>query len=142
VASLKQKGAVALPDAQLRALIVGKSIWMQNTVTGGMFQAVFQEDGRYIVYNVGKSALLPSVTGNVVQNGYLGTTSGYSIQNGQIVTSVADSPYTMTIYKAGDTYYAARSNEFGYANYQILPKPPNNLVNLGKGESQEPGAAD
>jgi hypothetical protein len=142
VASLKQKGAVALTDAQLRALIVGKSIWMQNTVTGGMFQAVFQEDGRYIVYNVGKSALLPSVTGNVVQNGYLGTTSGYSIQNGQIVTSVADSPYTMTIYKAGDTYYAARSNEFGYANYQILPKPPNNLVNLGKGESQEPGAAD
>jgi hypothetical protein len=142
VASLKQKGAMALTDAQLRVLIVGKSIWMQNTVTGGMFQAVFQEDGRYIVYNVGKSALLPSVTGNVVQNGYLGTTSGYSIQNGQIVTSVADSPYTMTIYKAGDTYYGARSNEFGYANYQILAKPPNNLVNLGKGETQEPGAAD
>jgi hypothetical protein len=142
VASLQQKGAAPLTDAELQALIVGKSIWMRNTVTGGMFQAVFQKDGRYVIYNVGKGALLPSVTGNVVQNGYLGTTSGYSIQNGQIVTSVADSPYTMTIYKAGDTYYGARSNEFGYANYQIMPKPPNNLVNLGKGESQEPGAAD
>jgi hypothetical protein len=142
VASLQQKGAAPLTDAELQALIVGKSIWMRNTVTGGMFQAVFQKDGRYVIYNVGKSALLPSVTGNVVQNGYLGTTSGYSIQNGQIVTSVADSPYTMTIYKAGDAYYGVRSNEFGYANYQIMSKAPNNLVNLGKGESQEPGAAD
>ena len=29
----------------------------------------------------------------------------------------------MTIYKLGDTYYGARSNEFGYANYEIIPSP-------------------
>ena len=27
------------------------------------------------------------------------------------------------IYKLGDTYYGARSNEFGYANYEIIPSP-------------------
>jgi hypothetical protein len=29
----------------------------------------------------------------------------------------------LTFYKLGDTYYAARSNEFGYANYEIVPDP-------------------
>jgi predicted transcriptional regulator len=29
----------------------------------------------------------------------------------------------LTFYKLGDTYYAARSNEFGYANYEIIPAP-------------------
>lgn len=32
-------------------------------------------------------------------------------------------PYSMAIYKLGDTYYGARSNEFGYANYEIIPYP-------------------
>ena len=33
-------------------------------------------------------------------------------------------PYAVTFYKLGDTYYGARSNEFGYANYEIIPPPP------------------
>ena len=28
-----------------------------------------------------------------------------------------------TFYKVGETYYAARSNEFGFANYEIVPAP-------------------
>jgi hypothetical protein len=27
------------------------------------------------------------------------------------------------VYKLGDTYYGARSNEFGYANYEMIPTP-------------------
>jgi len=27
------------------------------------------------------------------------------------------------VYKLGETYYAARSNEFGYANYEVIPTP-------------------
>ena len=27
----------------------------------------------------------------------------------------------MTVYKLGDKYLAARSNEFGYANYEVEP---------------------
>src|SRR5262245_19796426 len=34
VADLKKHGAAALTDAQLKALVVGKSIWLRKTVTG------------------------------------------------------------------------------------------------------------
>jgi hypothetical protein len=27
----------------------------------------------------------------------------------------------LTVYKMGDKYFGARSNEFGYANYEIVP---------------------
>ena len=30
-------------------------------------------------------------------------------------------PFEITVYKLGDKYYGARSNEFGYANYEIIP---------------------
>jgi hypothetical protein len=29
----------------------------------------------------------------------------------------------VAIYKLGNTYYGARSNEFGFANYEIIPAP-------------------
>ena len=32
----------------------------------------------------------------------------------------------------GDQYVAARSNEFGYANYEMMPKAPVNLLDLGR----------
>ena len=40
-----------------------------------------------------------------------------------MVTIVSQDPFALTIYKLGDTYYGARSNEFGYANYEIIPDP-------------------
>jgi len=27
------------------------------------------------------------------------------------------------VYKLGETYYAAHSNEFGYAHYEVIPTP-------------------
>ncbi len=36
------------------------------------------------------------------------------------------------MYKLGDTYYAARSTEFGYVNYEIVPKPSELLPLIGK----------
>ena len=36
---------------------------------------------------------------------------------------MSQDPYSFTFYKVGDTYYGARSNEFGYANYEIIPAP-------------------
>ena len=40
-----------------------------------------------------------------------------------MITKVAQDPYSVAIYKLGDTYYGARSNEFGYANYEMIPSP-------------------
>ena len=41
---------------------------------------------------------------------------------------IANTPIEMAVYKVGDSYYGARSNEFGYANYELLVHGPQNLV--------------
>ena len=64
-----------------------------------------------------------AVIGNVERDGYQGTTSPYKIEDGKLITFVSQDPYALTFYKLGDTTYAARSNEFGYANYEIVPDP-------------------
>ena len=61
--------------------------------------------------------------GNLVRDGYQGTTTPYKIEGGKLVTNISQDPFSVTIYKLGDTYYGARSNEFGYANYEIIPTP-------------------
>ena len=42
---LKKQGAVALNDTQLKALIVGKSPWLQNNVTGTKFRITYSASG-------------------------------------------------------------------------------------------------
>ena len=41
----------------------------------------------------------------------------------KLITFISQDPYAFTLYKLGETYYGARSNEFGYANYQMIPTP-------------------
>src|SRR5271166_3125553 len=123
VADLKAKGATALGDAQLKALIVGKAYWVRNNASGEQFSVSYTPDGDMNVWHVGNSAAIPSYVGNPLRNGYQGITTPYKIEGGKVITKVAQDPYSMTIYKLGDTYYGARSNEFGYANYEIIPYP-------------------
>jgi hypothetical protein len=59
----------------------------------------------------------------VDRDGYEGTTAPYKTEGGKLVTYVSQDPYAYTIYKHGSAYYGARSNEFGYANYEIVPTP-------------------
>ena len=123
VADLKKKGACALGDAQLKALIVGKAFWVRNNVTGDEFSVSYTAEGQSNVWHVGTSATTPSSVGNPIRDGYQGTTTGYKIEGGKVVTTISQDPFAVTIYKMGDTYYGARSNEFGYANYEIIPTP-------------------
>jgi hypothetical protein len=44
----------------------------------------------------------------------------YEIHNGHLVTVIDGTPFAVTVYKLGDRYLAARSNEFGYANYEVV----------------------
>ena len=122
-AELTKKGASALNDAQLKALLVGKAFWVQNNVTGEQFWQPFTAEGQTTVFRVGANAVVPSSVGNVERDGYQGVTGPYRIEGGKLVIPVSQHPYSVTLYKLGDTYYAARSNEFGYANYQVIPAP-------------------
>jgi hypothetical protein len=123
VADLKKKGAAALSDAQLKALIVGKAHWLRNNVTGEQFWQSFTAEGQTTLFRFGTDASVPSGYGNVERDGYQGTTSPYKVEDGKLITFVSQDPYALTFYKLGDIYYAARSNEFGYANYEIVPEP-------------------
>ncbi len=123
VADLKAKGATALGDAQLKTLIVGKAFWVRNNVTGEQFSVSYTPDGDTNAWHLSSGSTLPSYVGNPIRNGYEGATTPYKIEGGKVVTKVAQDPYSVAIYKLGDTYYGARSNEFGYANYEIIPSP-------------------
>ncbi len=123
VPDLKKKGAVALNDAQLKALVLGKAFWMRNNVTGDEFSQSFTAEGQMTVFHMGKYMNVPSGFGEVLRGGYLGMTIPYKIAEGRLVTFISQDPYAFTFYKVGDTYYAARSNEFGYANYEVIAPP-------------------
>ena len=49
----------------------------------------------------------------------LGSPAAYEIKDGQIVTTLDNTPFAVTVYRVGEEYVAARSNEFGYANYEV-----------------------
>ncbi|MBX3540329.1 MAG: DUF3604 domain-containing protein [Chelatococcus sp.] len=132
-ADLKGQGAVLLDEAALKALLVGKYTWIRNNVTGGIFKVQWAENGQMLVMNVDPRIPQPSEVGDVVSGSYLGTPSDYAIRDGKVATWFGNREYEFTVYKlAGgskdllakdDTYLAARSNEFGYANYEIVPTP-------------------
>ncbi len=123
VADLKAKGATALGDAQLKTLIVGKAFWVRNNATGEQFSVAYTAEGQSNVWHIGKYATPPSSYGNPVRDGYQGTTTPYKIEGGKVVTTISQDPFSVTVYKLGDIYYGARSNEFGYANYEMIPTP-------------------
>ena len=80
-----------------------------------------------------------------MRDGYEGTTLRYKIEGGKLITFVSQEPYSVTVYKLGNTYYGARSNEFGYANYEIIPAPQiavNPLTEIGNQFSIELGLTE
>ena len=77
---------------------------------------------------------MQSLTGDVASSSYAGGSRTYTIRDGKIFTEMVGTPLDITVYKVGDKYLAARGNEFGYANYEMLAKGPPNLVTLKKGE--------
>ena len=73
------------------------------------------------ISHVGRRFTEPSLSGDIAESSYLGASRAYYINNGKIITALVGTPIEMTVYKVGDKYVGARSNEFGYANYEIIP---------------------
>jgi hypothetical protein len=130
VASLTAKGAAALTDAELKTLLVGKAPWVKNTVTGVYTKVRFDDSGTAIALYIDKRDPQPSEWGNLASLSYLTVPTPYSIANGKVVTMLANTPFEMTLYKVGEQYWGARSNEFGYANYEFTTAGPANMLEL------------
>jgi hypothetical protein len=121
VASLKERGAIALDDAQLTALVVGKTVILRNTVTGQRLEILYGTNGRRIVVAVDGKPPEPGVD---VLHSEMGGDAKYGIANGLLSTTVGNDTFDMTVYKIGDRYLAARGSEFGYANYEVEAARP------------------
>jgi len=146
VAELKNKGANMLNNDELKELIEEKSIWLQNNVTGEKYMVLYgalgrgqdtkqltpvepgyitqqfpESQGEFQIRYVKKEVSTPSLAGDAARSSYLGNSRTYNIQNSRIVTELVGTPIEIGVYKLGDKYYGARSNEFGYANYEIIP---------------------
>jgi len=119
VASLQQRGATALDDAELKALVVGKTVSVRNSVTGQVLDMLFGTNGRRLIVAVDGKPPEPRVDGTVLHGGEMGGAAKYAIANGRIVTTIGNDELDVTVYKLGGKYFAARSREFGYANYEI-----------------------
>ena len=106
---------MALSDAQLKELIVGKTVNVRNSVTGERFEILYGATGRRLVTAVnGKPSALHEA-GEMMHGGDL----DYEIKNGRLSTTINGSEFAVAVYKVGDKYLAARSNEFGYAHYEV-----------------------
>jgi hypothetical protein len=119
VADLKSKGATALGDAELKALAVDKILKVRNTVTGQQFEIAYGSDGRRVISSVDGAVPAPQEVLNAVHGGQFGVAAKYEIKDGHIITTVSGAPFEVAVYKTGDKYLAARSNEFGFANYEV-----------------------
>ena len=139
---LTGKGAVALTEEELKKLVAGKYLWLRNRVTGGAFKTRWIEDGLFLIMNVDPRIPQPSEFGDLARHSYLGeANSAWSIAGGKLVTNFGNREYAYTVYrmdsphdaasdsgadahsKAMPTYYFARSNEFGYVNYEVIEPP-------------------
>ena len=112
VAGLEGQKARELTNDEIRELIVGKTVRIKNTVTGAEFSAYYGTDGnRTLTAAVGFAGL---------HNGGSYGTNPYEIKDGRLSSSLNDgSRFSSRIFKLGDRYVAARSDEAGYANYEV-----------------------
>ena len=122
VADLTQRRATPLNDEQLHQLIVGKTVNVRNTTTGQRFEITYGVDGRRLISSVNGRIPDPEQMGDMFHPDALG--AQYDIGDGRIVTMIEGTPFEVTVYRIGDKLFAARSNEFGYANYEVEGTSP------------------
>lgn len=107
VAGFEEQGIVPLTTEELEALTVGKTLTTRNLVTGQEASVHYGADG----------------TRTIFFDPHRVIRSLYEIKDGKRIEQTAlGVEITVTIYKVGDRYIAARPDQAGYANFEILPQ--------------------
>lgn len=44
------------------------------------------------------------------------------LKDGRLSTIINGAEFDVTVYLLGDKFFASRNNEFGYANYEVVPE--------------------
>lgn len=120
VADLKKEGATLLSDLDLKRLIVGKTVTVRNTATGDQYEILYGTHGRRLIQAMNGVQPEHGELGDVLHSGELGSPNKYEIRpDGKLSTNLDGKDFTVSVYKKGGKYFGARSDEFGYANYEI-----------------------
>jgi hypothetical protein len=133
VADLKKQGATALNDAQLKALVVGKVLKVRDTVAGHTYEILYGATGRRMITSVDGKQPEPGDPFHVEDANSLGAPAHYEIKDGKIITMLGNTPFDVAVYKVGSKYFGARSNEFGFANYELLSVTAHSTPDAGTG---------
>ncbi|WP_340109979.1 DUF3604 domain-containing protein [Pikeienuella sp. HZG-20] len=120
VADLLKDGATALDDDELKKLVFGKNLTVRNTVTGRTTNVLFGVNGKRIVTELDGELPNGGDLLEIMHSGVSSSSASYEIKDGRIVTTIEGTPFDLTIYRAKDKHIAARSNEFGHANYELV----------------------
>lgn len=123
IADLRKSGVTSFTDAELAELVVGKDVWLKNAVTGAIFGIAWETGGQRTFRNINPRDPQPQHFGFAAEDSYLGVSTAYTISNGRIMEDFGDAPLSWTAYKSGDKTLLARSDEFGFANYEVIPVP-------------------
>jgi hypothetical protein len=141
VADITAKGGVLLDNAQLKALIVGKTIGVRNTVTGERFSLQYGDNGEYSVMPAaGNNDKETSELGSLMQSARDEANLKYTVQNDRLSTVVGDTSFELTVYRKGRGYIGVRASEFGFANYEIVPAEISVAQNVKGTSLAEPSA--
>lgn len=124
-------GGEALDQQALTALTVGKTVWLKNLVNGALYRVVWDANGQRLMHNIDPSQELPQHFGDAVHNSAFGIPVAYAVTDGKLVENFGNEKLSWSAYKVGERTLFARSDEFGYANYEVIPAPET-LVDLNK----------
>jgi len=102
--------------------VVGQTVEVRNTVTGQKYEILYGADGRRVIMaRDGKAGAQQGDLVAMSELGFTGQAAAYEIRGGKIVTLLGGgTPFEVAVYRVGDKYVAARSSEFGYANYEVI----------------------
>lgn len=115
VDDLTAGGASQLTSDELRAFIVGKTVHVRNLVTGQRFELVFGTNGQRLVTSIDGKTPSPEVMGDLMFD----QSTAYEIADNRLITTLNRTPFETTVYRSGDRYLASKSDEFGFANYEV-----------------------
>jgi hypothetical protein len=119
IEEVRAQGAKALDNAALQSFVVGKTLKVRNTVTGQTFEIAYGTDGQRSIVSVDGKAALGGEYLNLLHGGQFGVPAKYEIKDGRLLTTLAGSQFDATVFQVNDKYVAARSNEFGFVNYEV-----------------------
>jgi hypothetical protein len=114
VAGLEKQKAKALSTEEIKALIVGKEIRIKNLGTGAEYDAVYGKDG---------FRTLTKPAGFAAYHGQEIAKNPYQVKDGQLYSILDDgSRFASRLFRLGTRLLAARDDEAGYINYEVLPR--------------------